>query len=109
MKKTIAIPARLNKPVELLTEEERQELQNYGDKEMTPEEIAAREEECARSDAATAAYVANSERKSALAEKWPDAFDLLDDILTRGIEVVKLERDAIKAENPKGVDLVKGG
>lgn len=41
------------------------------------------------------------QRKAALAEEWPDAFDLLDDILNNGIEAVKARRDAIKADNPK--------
>ena len=40
-------------------------------------------------------------RKSALAAKWRDAFDLLDDILNRGLVVVKEDRDAIKTANPK--------
>lgn len=40
-------------------------------------------------------------RKAALAAKWPDAFDLLDDILARGLAAVKSDRDAIKTANPK--------
>ena len=40
-------------------------------------------------------------RQHALAERWPDAFSLLDDILNRGLEAVKLDRDEIKAANPK--------
>ena len=40
-------------------------------------------------------------RQKALAAKWPDPFDLLDDILERGLDTVKAERNAIKTENPK--------
>ncbi len=49
-----------------------------------------------------AAHEADKKRKVALANKWPDAFALLDDVLQRGAEAVKLERDEIKADNPKG-------
>lgn len=45
---------------------------------------------------------ADDKRRLALSQKWPDPFDLLDDILSRGVEPVKAERDAIKAANPKG-------
>lgn len=44
----------------------------------------------------------SKDRKEALSQKWPDPFDLLDDILSRGIPTVKAERDAIKSANPKG-------
>jgi len=40
-------------------------------------------------------------RQEALAEKWPDPFSIIDDILVRGIDVVKAERIAIKEANPK--------
>lgn len=40
-------------------------------------------------------------RQAALAAKWPDAFDLLDDILERGIAPVKADRNSIKQANPK--------
>jgi hypothetical protein len=40
-------------------------------------------------------------RQRALAEQWPDAFSLIDDIIERGIEAVKLDRNAIKLANPK--------
>lgn len=42
-----------------------------------------------------------SERQQALGAVWADAFDLLDDILNRGISAVKADRDAIKAQHPK--------
>jgi hypothetical protein len=41
-------------------------------------------------------------RLTALAVKWETPFDLLDDILLRGIDVVKAERDVIKKSKPKG-------
>jgi hypothetical protein len=41
-------------------------------------------------------------RLSALSAKWKEPFDLLDDILLRGIDVVKAERDVIKKSKPKG-------
>jgi hypothetical protein len=44
----------------------------------------------------------NFARRDALAAKWPDAFALLDDILVRGIDTVKAERNQIKQANPKG-------
>lgn len=40
-------------------------------------------------------------RQKALEQKWPDPFALIDDILARGIDAVKAERDQIKTENPK--------
>lgn len=33
---------------------------------------------------------------------WNDEFDLMDDILKRGIDAVKADRDAIKTQYPKG-------
>lgn len=48
---------------------------------------------------------ADLKRRRALSQKWPDPFDLLDDILDRGTSAVKSERDAIKAANPKGAAL----
>ena len=70
--------------------------------EMTPQEVSEKQ-------SAEAAWIIERDRRDAtrtrqasLAEKWPDAFDLLDDILNRGIEAVKSDRDAIKSANPKG-------
>lgn len=40
-------------------------------------------------------------RLSALSQKWPDPFSLLDDILMHGIEAVNTERAAIKSLHPK--------
>ena len=45
MKKTIATPVRLQRPAKELTKAEKDELKNYGDKDLTAEEIAAREAE----------------------------------------------------------------
>lgn len=44
----------------------------------------------------------NGIRKDALSAKWPDPFALLDDILERGIDPVKQERNSIKLAHPKG-------
>lgn len=35
------------------------------------------------------------------AKGWEEPFDLIDDILERGIDTVKAERSAIKARHPK--------
>lgn len=40
-------------------------------------------------------------REAALAAKWKDTAALVEDILDRGVDTVKRERDAIKAANPK--------
>lgn len=75
---------------------------------MTPEEVA---EHLAQQEILSSREVEQEKdeaRRQALAEKWPDAFAIVDDILNRGAEVVKAERDAIKLENPKGVELIKG-
>ena len=66
------------------------------------------DEEAAR-DAEEAAWVIKkakddklAKRQAALATKWPDPFALLDDILERGIDTVRTERNALKQANPKG-------
>jgi hypothetical protein len=41
-----------------------------------------------------------AERNAALSEKWSTAEDLVDDILERGIDTVRSERNAIKATKP---------
>lgn len=47
---------------------------------------------------------AKQKRRVALAERWPDPFALLDDILNSGVAPsVKAERDKIKAANPTEV------
>lgn len=70
--------------------------------QFTPEEEAARDAEEAAFEVAKSARVKLEKRQQALAEKWPDAFALLDDILERGIDSVRTERSQIKAANPKG-------
>ena len=40
-------------------------------------------------------------RQEALEAVWRDPFDLLDDILERGIDAVKTDRNAIKTAHPK--------
>lgn len=77
-----------------------QELNNYGDKPMEKDEIAARRAEEAKSLAEMEVRKLIEARRKALAEKWPDAFAMLDDILLRGIDAVKADRDAIKEANP---------
>ena len=70
---------------------------------MTSQEIEARAIEEAAAATQLIASTANEKRLKALGDKWPDAFDLIDDVLNRGINAVKTERDAIKLANPKGV------
>jgi len=98
--KHIAIPARLQK--ENLTVEEQAELATLGNQEMTAEEITARLAEEAANIIKAAEDKLLADRQKTLAAKWPDAFDLLDDILERGVEAVKIDRDVIKQANPKG-------
>lgn len=81
------------------------ELAKYGDKELTAQEITGRENEEAKSLADKIISDQLNIHKQALAGKWKDPFELIDDILERGIEVVKTERDAIKAANPKPEEL----
>lgn len=69
---------------------------------FTIEEEAARDSEEAAFELAKVTRDKLEKRQQALAAKWPDAFDLLDDILERGIETVKTERNQIKLANPKG-------
>jgi hypothetical protein len=69
---------------------------------MTAQEIADRQAEEGAFVIAKSTRDKIEKRQNALAEKWPDAFALLDDILERGIDEVKTERAAIKAANPKG-------
>lgn len=73
------------------------------------EVIAMTEAEIAERQAEEAAWVIKkakddklAKRQAALATKWPDPFALLDDILERGIDTVKTERNALKQANPKG-------
>ena len=41
-------------------------------------------------------------RKEAFdAKGWTDPFELIDDILKRGIDAVKTDRDIVEATNPK--------
>lgn len=68
---------------------------------FTPEETAAREAEEAEWLVKSAAAQKLAARKEALAAVWPDPFDIVDDILERGIEAVKAERDDIKSRHPK--------
>lgn len=69
---------------------------------MSPQEIAERQAEEAAFELAKSARDKLEKRNKALAAKWPDPFDLLDDILERGINAVKTERNEIKLANPKG-------
>jgi len=73
------------------------------------EEVQFTETEELARDAEEAAWVIKkakddklAKRQAALATKWPDPFALLDDILERGIDTVKTERNALKQANPKG-------
>lgn len=73
------------------------------------EVIAMTEAEIAERQAEEAAWVIKkakddklAKRQAALATKWPDPFALLDDILERGIDTVKTERNALKQANPEG-------
>lgn len=77
-----------------------EELTKYGDHALTTEEITAREEEEAQAAVDKIKYDQLTSRRQALADKWKEPFDLIDDILNRGMDVVKTERDAIKASNP---------
>jgi len=69
---------------------------------FTIEEEAARDAEEDAFELAKTARDKLEKRSKALAAKWADAFDLLDDILERGIDAVKTERNQIKLANPKG-------
>jgi len=69
---------------------------------MSAEEIAARQSEETSWATERAADIASRARKAALYSKWPDPFALLDDILERGIDAVKQERNTIKLAHPKG-------
>ena len=69
---------------------------------MTAEEITQRQSEEAAWVIKKAKDDKLAKRQAALATKWPDAFSLLDDILERGIDTVKTERNALKQANPKG-------
>ncbi len=68
---------------------------------LSPEEIAEKNENDAAWIIEKKKHDQLEKRRKALEQKWPDAFSLLDDILARGIDAVKIERDAIKSENPK--------
>lgn len=121
MMKTIAIPqALLNKRAQLssfdteamdeagleahnlLVAETEAELAKYGDHPMTPEEIAERLAEEQAYAEQLVIENKNKARLEALSAKWADPFALLDDVLERGITVVKAEREIIKMANPKG-------
>jgi hypothetical protein len=69
---------------------------------MSQSQIAEREAECVIADAKAKRQAKHHKRQQALADRWKDPFDLLDDILERGIAPVKADRDAIKQANPKG-------
>lgn len=79
------------------------ELAKYGDIQMTPEEIAARqlEESIYQAELMKTQWISN--RQNAYESKgWHSPYDLIDDILKRGLEAVKSDREKIKADNPKG-------
>jgi len=81
-----------------------EELAKYGDHEFTAAQITQWEKAQVKAEAAAAISDQLQARKQALADKWKTPFDLLDDILERGIDAVKIDRDAIKAANPKPVE-----
>ncbi len=68
---------------------------------LSNDDIIARQEEEAAEAAKRLAKDKLAKRQAALAAKWPDPFALLDDILERGIDPVKTERNQIKIANPK--------
>lgn len=68
---------------------------------LTPEEIVERNQQGAAEIERRNRKAKADRRLAALAGRWADPFALLDDILERGVEAVKAERDAIKAANPK--------
>lgn len=70
--------------------------------EMNQDEVSFRQDEEVINAEIRVIKNKDAARLSALADKWPDVFALIDDILDRGPEAVKEERDAIKADNPKG-------
>lgn len=76
-------------------------LVNGEPEQMTPQEIAERQAEEAAWLIEKAAKDKLTKRQKALEEKWLDPFTLLDDILERGIDAVKTERNQIKQRNPK--------
>jgi hypothetical protein len=69
---------------------------------MTAQEITERQDEEAVWAIKQVEINKDATRVKKLGNVWPDAFALLDDVLARGIEAVKADRDAIKALNPKG-------
>lgn len=88
-------------PVGVLRSGDPGQIRKYGLQKMTAQEIVERQAEetvAADEDSRRAAFEA---RRAALAERWPDAFALFDDIAARGMEAVMEERAAIKAANPK--------
>ena len=68
----------------------------YGADEPTAKEIASIVSEY------TEEVKKDELRKKALSSRWQGPFDLIDDILERGVEKVKEERDKIKKSKPKG-------
>lgn len=115
MKKTIAIPERLNKPADKLTPEERLELLNYGDQPMTAEEIAQRQVEDAAHEAFKEQYLATEyarKRRLSLAPLDGEGMDAMRkalDALFDGEIVAPAEYtdyrkkvQEIKDANPKG-------
>lgn len=74
----------------------------YGRIALTVEEIAEREAEEAAYEAEKDARAVIIARQTEYKEKgWVEPFDLIEDILDRGVDVVKADRDAIKAKHPK--------
>jgi len=69
--------------------------------DLTEEEIIQRKSEEAAALEEKSIRDAEKKRQKALSEKWKDPFDLIDDILERGIEAVKSERKSIKEANKK--------
>jgi hypothetical protein len=63
-------------------------------------EFEALEAERAHADAVAECL---ENRRKAYTEKWPDPFDVFDDMTKRGVDTVLAERQAIKELYPKPV------
>lgn len=106
-KKVIATPVDLIAAAERGDEDAKAELKKFGHQPLSASEKKARTaaEKTARADMDDQQQ--RNDRKAALEEKWPDAFALMDDILTRGAEAVAADRASIKKQFPKPKERAK--
>lgn len=109
MIKTFAIPERLNKPEDELTEAEKTELATFGDQPMTAEEIAEREAEIAANVAAAPLVdwqykIAEADKK--IPRQLEDVIDVLPDDMRAKIAPQTLTaynaKKELRASKPKG-------